>query len=130
MAKASFKLANGTEIHIDGECGELEKLLRVFASEGKLHSEEGKSAKRPPKGNKSTNTSRSKKGPMTYVMQLNEKKFFSKKKRSLDDVRQELNTSGHFYPSEALGVTLLRLVKKGALRRIKENKKWLYTTSD
>ncbi len=119
-----LKLANGTEIHVEGDHEELEKVLKIFVSDPSRPTE-----KQAVKKSSVTST-RSKKGPMTYVMSLKERQFFTKQKKSLDDVRKELDVGGHFYKSEDLGVTLLRLVKKGVLRRIKEDKKWLYTSSD
>jgi hypothetical protein len=138
MAKASLTLPNGTTIQIDGKQDELEVLLKVFvlnandAQSDKVQTSLEKTKKRMKAKTKSPSTkgSRAKKGPMAFIKELKGKGYFTKQKRSLNDVKEQLNTNGHFFPSEALGVTLLRLVKKGELRRLKEDKKWTYTTSD
>jgi len=131
MAKAKLTLSNGTEVTIDGNQDELEKLLKVFSAEGGNHEKTppNKSSGKTKRGKASPKSGRTQKGPMFYITELKNNKFFTKKKRSLDDVKQELNRQGHYYPSASLGVTLVRLVRKGEIRRIKESKKWLYTTS-
>ena len=53
--------------------------------------------------------------------------FFAAPKE-LNAIRLALKEQGHFYPTTTLSPTLLRLVRKRQLRRIKENKRWVYVT--
>jgi predicted transcriptional regulator len=58
-------------------------------------------------------------------MELVEGGFF-KRPKGLRAIKDALEDQGHFYPVTTLSPTLLRLVKKKELRRIKEGKRWSY----
>ena len=52
--------------------------------------------------------------------------FFATPKE-LGAVKAALAEMGHHYPRTTLSPTMLRLVRKKDLRRLKENKRWVYT---
>jgi hypothetical protein len=52
---------------------------------------------------------------------------FFKKPKDLAAIKVSLEESGHYYPVTTLSPTMLRFVRSRQLRRIKEDKKWLYT---
>jgi len=51
---------------------------------------------------------------------------FFKKPRDLASIRTALAEMGHHYPVTTLSPIMLRLVRKRNLRRIKEQKRWVY----
>ena len=63
--------------------------------------------------------------PSGVIGELIESGFF-KKPKELSAIKDALEERGHFYPVTTLSPTVLRLVKKKELRRIKEDKRWKY----
>ena len=51
---------------------------------------------------------------------------FFREPQELGSVCAVLKQKGHFYPVTTLSPLMLRLVRRKALRRIKENKRWTY----
>ena len=64
-------------------------------------------------------------GPLGRINQLIQESFF-KEKRTIQDIKSKLEEKAIFYDATSLSPTLLRLVKKGIIRRIKENGQWRY----
>lgn len=62
-----------------------------------------------------------KEGLKKRVLNLKEEGFFNELKE-VKDVQETLQIRGHIYTFEPVAVALLRLVKKGALRRVREVK--------
>ena len=56
-----------------------------------------------------------------------EKGYF-KSKRTIGDIQKKLEEMGHIYALTSLSTPLIRLTrsKNSALRRLKENKQWVY----
>jgi hypothetical protein len=121
MAKAQLTTKLGTKISIEGTSEEVADLLARFEVEG-----------RPSKANSSvaqnTKPSHARKtlaSPANLISELVEAGFFATPKE-LNGIKVALEEQGHFYPVTTLSPTLLRLVRKRRLRRIKENKRWIY----
>jgi len=53
---------------------------------------------------------------------------FFKKPRDLASVKAGLAETGHHYPVTTLSPVMLRLVRKRSLRRLRQDKRWLYTS--
>jgi hypothetical protein len=53
--------------------------------------------------------------------------FFRKKPKDLSSVRTALEELGHHYPLTTLSGAMLRQVRRRNLRRLKQDKKWMYT---
>lgn len=51
---------------------------------------------------------------------------FFKEKKVIDEVRRILEERAIFYKNSDLSPSLIRLVKKGELRRLKEGGQWRY----
>ncbi len=120
MAKANIKTKEGTIVTVEGSPEEVAKLIRLFQGESKLKS--GKSLdKEPIKSMHSSKIS-----PINLIGSLIDGGFF-KKPKDLSEVKHALEELGHVYPVTSLSPTLLRLVRRRQLRRLKEKKRWLYT---
>ena len=119
MAKAQLTTRLGTKVTIEGTSDEVADLLARM--EGEVPSRARASAVR-------AKPSRSKKvlaSPANLVSEFVETGFFATPKE-LNTIRLALKDQGYFYPATTLSPTLLRLVRKRQLRRIKENKRWVY----
>lgn len=121
MAKAQLTTKLGTKVTIEGTSQEVADLLARFEAEGP--SPKAASSVVP-----TTKPSRAKKvlaSPANLISEFVEMGFFSTPKE-LNAIKMALEEQGHFYPATTLSPTLLRLVRKRQLRRIKDNKRWVY----
>jgi hypothetical protein len=109
MPKAHLTMKDGTKLVIEGTHDEIVVLLERL---------QGNPIGDQPKGVSARPRSKAKSTPVGVISELIESGFFKKPK--------ELSARGHFYPTTTLSPTVLRLVKKKELRRIKENKRWKY----
>jgi hypothetical protein len=116
MAKAHISLENGTKVTVEGTPAEVAALIAQFGS-GTIP------AKNPKQ--KTQRKSTVKAGPVDLVSELIDGGFF-KKPKELGAIKVALEEQGHFYPVTTLSPSLLRLVRKKQLRRIKDKKRWLY----
>jgi hypothetical protein len=116
VAKAQIKTKKGATITIEGTPSEVAILVR------QLHYEPvGSSGEPSDRGG-----SKQRATPFNLISTLIDGGFF-KKPKDLAAVKVALEELGHFYPVTTLSPALLRLVRKRELRRLKENKRWLYT---
>ncbi len=125
MPKANLTLPDGTVVTIDGSTEEVAKLLQTFSSS--RHAPAAKS-RRSTGGRRATSaksTARKRQGPTTYLLELRDEGFF-KTKRFLNEIQKKLEERGHIYARTTLSPTLLQLVKKRELRRLKEKRGWAY----
>jgi len=118
MTKAYLTTKNGTTIVIEGTPSEVATLMKQLEGGGLRTTPEPKRKSVPATGAKPT--------PVNLVSSLIDGGFFRKPK-DLGSVKVALEEIGHYYPVTSLSPTLLRLVRKHALRRIKDKKRWLYT---
>lgn len=123
MAKAQLTTKLGTRVTIEGTAEEVAELVTRIACEGGDSSSAAASvvaAKAPPRKKLPIS-------PARLVSELIDSNFFATPKE-LNETRLALEEQGHFYPVTTLSPTLLRFVRKRQLRRIKENKRWVYVT--
>jgi hypothetical protein len=117
MSKASIDKPDGTKITIDGTPEEVARILQLV--------EESPSARvreRP----KTDATKKSKTGLKSLILELKDEGFF-KERRLKADVKDALESRGHYYPDSSLGTRLLELVRDDKeLGRLKEGNKWVY----
>jgi hypothetical protein len=121
MAKAQLTTKLGTKVSIEGTSEEVADLIARFEGEAPA------SRVGPPDG-RNTKPSRAKKllaSPANLISEFVKTGFFATPKE-LNAIKLALEERGHFYPATTLSPTLLRLVRKRQLRRIKENKRWVY----
>lgn len=97
----------------------LEKRITVL--ENKVANLEGKKSKRDSIKEKKSEY----KGLAGAIFELIAEKFFDTPKE-LNAIHAKLKANTVFYPVTSYPDSLIRLVKKRELRRIKENNKWKY----
>jgi hypothetical protein len=124
MAKAEINLPNGTKITVDGTPEEIIKIQGAFSRPSEYERKDSRvyGSKVIPK--KKPN----KIGPLGRIRNLIEEDYF-KDKRTIEDVRKILEERAIFYKSSDIAPSLIRLVKKGELRRLKEDGQWRYVNS-
>jgi hypothetical protein len=115
MAKAQITLPDGTTIHIDGTPQEISE---VVERRQKAQAE----VKRRPKGRGTPGRPQL----VDLIANLIDGGFF-KKPQDLASVKAALEEMGHHYPVTSLSPTMLRQVRKRNLRRLKKDKRWMYT---
>ncbi len=118
MAKAHIKRPDGTSIVIEGTPQEVTELVSKL--EGGVP-RKGKIAKLTEK-----RSNREKVTLSDSLLLLVDNGFF-KKPKELGAVKAALEERGHFYPVTTLSPSLLRLVQRRYLRRIKQDSRWFYT---
>lgn len=116
MAKAHLTTIAGTKVTVEGTADEVVSLVRLL---------DGSAPHQLKKASTSARRERSKAGPISLLSELIDGGFF-KKPKELSAIKQALEEQGHFYPVTSLSPVVLRLVRKRQLRRIKDNKRWLY----
>lgn len=123
MATASIDLPDGTKVKIEGSPEEINKVLELYgqqpvrASPRRVNSETGITRR--------GQTERSGSGAMDQIRVLIQEGFFGTK-RSLKDVQKRLEELGRIYPQSHLSTPLRRMVVGRELRRLRENKNWIY----
>lgn len=116
MPKAHLTMKDGTKLLIEGTQDEIVTLLERL---------QGTPIDDQPKGVPTRARGKVKSTPSSVISELIESGFF-KKPKELSAIKDALEEQGHFYPTTTLSPTVLRLVKKKELRRIKDNKRWKY----
>ena len=117
MAKAHIITKDGTKITIEGtpqEVATLASQLKIGIEMVKMTTGKAEKYKSKPKAT-----------PINLISELIDGGFF-KKPKELSAIKLALEEQGHYYPVTSLSPTLLRLVRKHYLRRIKDRKRWLY----
>lgn len=122
MAKAHISTKSGTKITIEGAPGEVAAIVRQVQGREASASVRGRA-----KAKETKRTTRQRVTPMNLIISLIDGEFFRKPK-NLVAVKVALEEMGHYYPITTLSPVLLRLIRKRQLRRIKDKKKWLYTS--
>ena len=130
MAKANLVLPDGTKVNIEGTSEEVAFLLGKFSmqeSNDKLNSTTTSKAKKKRKRLTSNGEKSSKKqiGPTSLIIELVEEGYF-KTKRTIADIQKKLEERGHIYAQTSISPQLTRMTRKRIIRRIKENKAWVY----
>ena len=119
MAKAHITKGNA-KITVEGTPEEVAAVVALVQGEGARSSSEKHS--RPKRDGGKTQ----KATPINLISSLIDGGFFRKPK-DLGATKVALEELGHFYPVTTLSPALLRLVRRRQLRRLKDQKRWLYT---
>lgn len=119
MAKANIETSAGTKIVVEGNADEVAAIIASIRSK-----EQGMEIRRQhveeKKGGKGTNSSLP-----NQILQLREEGFFNKPRKVIE-VKQALDQKAHFYLFPTISTTLIRLVRKSDLGRVKTEKAWGY----
>jgi len=118
MPSASITMPSGAKVVIEGSQSEVASLLAIF------HGSERPQAK-SRSGTPASAAART--GPLELLLGLIGDGFF-KTPKELSSVKAALEEQGHFYPTTTLSPLMLRLVRRKALRRIKDGKRWTYVS--
>ncbi len=122
MVKTHITKKDGTKITIEGSSKEVAEVMKMFEGDPiKL-----KIPRRDSLSKTAHLSIKKKITPINLISSLIDGGFFRKPK-DLGSIKVALEELGHFYPVTSLSPTLLRLVRKRQLRRIKDKKRWLYT---
>lgn len=87
-----------------------------------------KKAKTTAKAKSGSTRGTSKGGPTQYVQELADDGYFSKKPKTISEVKAELANRAHHIPIPVLSMTLMRLCRSKILRRTKEKGKGVKNT--
>jgi hypothetical protein len=117
MAKANITTKDGMSIAIEGTPKEVAELVAQLKGQGSPATIRRRSNARTNESQRAT--------PVNLVLELIDGGFF-KKPKELGAVKVALEEHGHFYPVTTLSPTMLRLVRRRQLRRIRDKKRWLY----
>jgi hypothetical protein len=120
MAKANIVTPSGMRITVEGSPQEVAQIV------SQVRGDEPPSQNAKPTGKATKRSVKEKPSPINLLSSLIDGGFFRKPK-DLGAVKVALEEMGHYYPVTSLSPTLLRLVRKRQLRRLKDNKRWLYT---
>src|SRR5687767_1992872 len=115
MATAQLTTARGTIVTLDGAADEVATLI--------AHFERGEPTRRALPPTSSENASPTRSAPLALVSDLIDAGFFAQP-RALGAIKNALAEQGRFYPATSLSPALLRLVRRKALRRVKDKKRW------
>lgn len=113
MAKAQITTPDGISIDLDGTPSEIAAVI------ADLKSKQSSAPSRPRAGRVQPQSL------IGLIESLIESGFF-KQPRALSDIKAALAERGHHYPVTTLSPTMLRQVRKRNLRRLNENKRWVY----
>lgn len=114
MAKAQIMLPGGARVTLDGTPVEIAETLERLQ----------KSPTTKVVGPRTVRPERM--GLTDLISNLIDGGFF-KKPKDLASVKQALEEIGHHYPVTTLSGTMLGQVRKRNLRRLKQDKRWMYT---
>jgi hypothetical protein len=118
MAKAQISFPDGTTIKLEGTPDEISAVV----DRGRKTQETGR---RSAKVNVKARSQ-----PLQLVdllANLIDGGFFKKKPKDLAAVKTALEEMGHHYPVTTLSGAMLREVRRRNLRRLKQDKRWMYT---
>jgi hypothetical protein len=126
MAKANLVLPNGTTVAIEGTADEVAVLLSKFSQPAEVEPSKTQKRKKPRlSGGTVGGTKKKKDGPTGLITELAKEGYF-KSKRTISDIQKKLEELGHIYAITSISPCLTRLTKSRTLRRLKENKVWVY----
>ena len=116
MAKATIITKSGTKIMIEGTVDEVKQLVAAHKQNDGPDREAGSGAKEVGlKKNSVTNA----------ILRLKKSGYFGRS-RSLVEIKNALEAEGLIYPLTTLSGIFLKLVRRHALRRVEQKKKWYY----
>jgi len=127
MAKANLVLPDGTTVAIEGTADEVATLLAKFSQpdSGVSPPKKKTAKKRRSPTSASKGKAKKKDGPTSLITELADEGYF-KSKRTISDIQKKLEERGHIYAITSISPCLTRLTKSRVLRRLKENKVWVY----
>jgi hypothetical protein len=117
MAKATITTPQGMQVKVEGTPAEITAVVHDL--EQKKEAAKGSNAPQRRK------TRPGRASLMDLLESMIDGGFF-KKPRDLAAIKGTLAEMGHHYPVTTLSPIMLRLVRRRTLRRIKDQKRWMY----
>ncbi len=121
MAKAHIKTNSGTVITVEGDAGEIAKIMNSMEALPKCV----EAKKIPSKKEALIKEKKKQNSTAEKVVELAEEGFFQKPKK-LGEVSVELEKNGYLCPTTTLSGVMLSLVQKKILSRIRRDGIWVY----
>lgn len=125
MAKANWVDPNGAKVNIEGSAEDIIAILRGLPKLGTRQQPGAKTSSSGKKQYRAHGLKKKKDGPTGLISQLADEGYF-KSKRTIGDIQKKLEELGHIYALTSISPILTRLTKKRELRRLKEDKNWVY----
>jgi hypothetical protein len=114
MAKATIRTPQGIQVNVEGTPAEIAAVVKDL--EGKDAPKDGRKPRKPASGKATL---------QDLIDSLIDGGFF-KKPRDLASIKGALAEMGHHYPQTTLSPTMLRKVRSRSIRRIRDQKRWMY----
>src|SRR3989442_267914 len=118
MAKAQIIFPDGTTVKLEGTPDEISAVL----DRGR-----GREAVKRRSARVKVRASSTRIQLVDLIANLIDGDFFKKKPKDLAAVKTALEEMGHHYPMTTLSGVMLRQVRGRNLRRLKQDKRWVYT---
>ncbi len=116
MTKAHITTKSGSTIVVEGTSAEVATVIAQL---------KGVSPEIPKRKKKVGEEKTSKPTLGSLISELIDGGFL-KKPKGLGEIKSALEEQGHYYPVTTLSPALLRLIRRRELRRVKDDKRWLY----
>lgn len=118
MPKAIVTTEDGTKVVIEGTAEEVQELLTRLRPTGKQ-------VKTGKERSASRNSKKTRPSMPDSIVELKLEGFFNKPK-GLADIKEKLASLGMIYPVTSISGTVLSLVKRRELGRVREKGRWCY----
>lgn len=126
MAKANLLLPDGTTVAIEGTADEVAIVLTKFSQPNEAAPKPRNKARRARSGTTGGAKNKTRKEGLTSLITGLADGGHFKSKRTIGDIQKKLEELGHIYAVTSISPCLTRLTKNHTLRRLKENKVWVY----
>lgn len=113
MAKAQITTPDGMSIKIEGTPAEIAAMVADLKGDQKSEIARPRASKVQPRS-------------LIHLIEMLITNGFFSHPRALSDIKAALAEMGHHYPVTTLSPAMLRQVRKRNLRRLSENKRWVY----
>jgi len=123
MPKATIRTRSGTEIIVESDKETINDIVATIQRREEMRDRFRQEFKK-----RRSEMVRGKQKPLSatdMILRLKHEGYF-KKKRSLGDIQKELEKHGYIYPQTTLSAVILRLLRKGELGRVRDEKQWRY----
>ena len=123
MPKATIRTKSGTEIIIESDKETINEIVTTIQRR-----EEMRDRFREEFQKRRNEVVHGKQKPLSatdMILRLKHKGYF-KEKRALGEIQRELEKHGYIYPQSTLSAVILRLLRKGELGRVRDEKQWRY----
>jgi hypothetical protein len=114
MAKATITTSEGLQVRVEGTSAEIAAVVKDL----RRGTRKDDGQKKPKRGSGRSSL-------VDLIDSLIDGGFF-KKPRDLAAIKAALAEMGHHYPQTTLSPAMLRKVRKRGVRRVREQKRWMY----